>query len=99
VAVASASRTRSALRWTFRDRRTGRIVIAQRPNVPLLVWLIATATSWFVHGTAHTVIAGIGIIALVIWAGDEIVRGVNPWRRMLGTVVLGAVLVSWLTAS
>jgi hypothetical protein len=24
---------------------------------------------------------------LLIWAGDEIVRGVNPWRRCLGSAV------------
>jgi hypothetical protein len=25
--------------------------------------------------------------ALLIWAGEEIVRGVNPWRRCLGAAV------------
>jgi hypothetical protein len=24
---------------------------------------------------------------LLLWAADEIVRGVNPWRRCLGTAV------------
>jgi hypothetical protein len=26
---------------------------------------------------------------LFIWAIDEILRGVNPWRRLLGIAVLG----------
>jgi hypothetical protein len=26
--------------------------------------------------------------ALFVWAGDEILRGVNPWRRCLGVAVL-----------
>jgi hypothetical protein len=34
-----------------------------------------------------------GTAALVIWAVDEIVRGVNPWRRMLGAVVLAATVL------
>jgi hypothetical protein len=25
---------------------------------------------------------------LIIWAADEIVRGVNPWRRCLGAAVI-----------
>jgi hypothetical protein len=31
--------------------------------------------------------------ALVIWALDELIRGVNPWRRVLGGVVLGGTAV------
>ncbi|MDT4893692.1 MAG: hypothetical protein QOE97_2727 [Pseudonocardiales bacterium] len=91
----SDTRTRSVLRWLFRDRQTGRIVVAQRPNLPLTTWLLATVISWFIHGTAFTVISALGTIALVVWAGDEIARGVNPWRRALGTVVLVAVLITW----
>lgn len=92
----SVTRTQSVVRWIFRDRRTGRIVIAQRPNVALLTWLVATVVSWFLHGSARTVIGVLATIALVIWACDEIVRGVNPWRRTLGAVVLVVVLVSRL---
>jgi hypothetical protein len=35
------------------------------------------------------VIAG---IALLIWAGDELLRGVNPFRRLLGAAVLGGLV-------
>lgn len=37
--------------------------------------------------TAASIVA---VASLVIWAGDEIIRGVNPWRRTLGVAVLGA---------
>jgi len=37
-----------------------------------------------------------GRVALVLWAGDEIIRGVNPFRRLLGAAVLVAVLVNIL---
>ena len=92
----SHARTRSALRWAFADRRTGRIVIAQRPNAPLALWLLATVIGLFLHGTAHMVVSAIARIALVIWAADELARGVNPWRRLLGAVVLVAVVVTLL---
>jgi hypothetical protein len=76
--------------WLFRNRRTGRITIAQRPNAALTVWIAATAVSiafdpagWV--GTALTVA---GRVALVVWAGDELLRGVNPFRRSLGAAVL-----------
>ena len=42
-------------------------------------------------------VAGVGAAGLVVWSGDEIVRGVNPWRRLLGGGVLAASLVGVLT--
>ncbi len=91
MTVRFADRTATAIRaasnWLFRDRKSGRIVIAQFPNLALLVWMVATLLNWFVHGRTRTLIGVIGTIALVVWAGDEVVRGVNPWRRMLGAAV------------
>ena len=85
---------RSALDWVFRDRRTGRVVIAQYPNAPLAVWIIATGLRWLAHGTVDTVLTVIAMLALALWAGGEIIRGVNPWRRSLGVIVLGGLTVS-----
>lgn len=84
--------------WAPRDRRTGRIVIAQWPNAALVVWIVAgvlravfdPAGGW---GTALRVVA---TLALGWWAVDEVVRGVNPWRRLLGTVVLAGLVLSLL---
>jgi hypothetical protein len=84
--------------WLFRNRRTGKLTIAQLPNIPLAVfggaWLIRT----LLHpaGTLGTVLQVAEIGGLVVWAGDEIIRGVNPWRRILGTVVLVIVVVNRL---
>jgi len=36
-----------------------------------------------VSGALTVVVKG----GLLVWAADEIVRGVNPWRRCLGTAV------------
>jgi hypothetical protein len=88
---------RSAVDWTFRDRTTGKIVIAQWPNVPLALWLICIVISRLAHphGGWGTLVKVVGTIALVIWAGDEVARGVNPWRRALGAGVLVALLLDW----
>jgi len=40
-------------------------------------------------GTGIDVIAG---VALLVWAVDELVRGVNPFRRLLGAAALGALV-------
>lgn len=74
--------------WLFRDRTTGKIVMAQFPNIPLVSWLVATALALVTTGTVHTILGCTAIVALVVWAGDELLRGVNPFRRMLGAAVL-----------
>ena len=82
---------RAAVDWLFRDRRTGRIVVAQFPNLPLVLYLVfgAARLVWPAAGVVATV-------ALLWWAGDEILRGVNPFRRMLGGVVAAATLAGLL---
>ena len=47
-------------------------------------------------GDLRTGIDVIGTAALAIWAGDEILRGVNPFRRLLGGFVLGGVIAGLL---
>ncbi len=79
------TRVRSGLDWMFRDRSTGRITIAQFPNVPLWIFFGTVALRLFVHrGAARTVVDWIAVISLGAWAVDEVARGVNPWRRILG---------------
>jgi hypothetical protein len=84
--------------WLFRNRRTGEITIAQRPNAPLVVFGVAWVLRvvWHPAGTVGTLVAVVGTGALAVWALDEIGRGVNPWRRILGTVVLAGIVVSLL---
>jgi hypothetical protein len=83
--------------WWFRDRRTGRIVVGQFPNIPLWIFIATVGLRWIVTtGSARTVVDGIALVALAWWAIDEAVRGVNPWRRVLGLGVVGFVLVGLL---
>lgn len=83
------------LQWFFRSRETGRITIAQAPNLILWVVIVAGVLRWCwpSPGTAAVALDIVFKGGLVVWALDEIFRGVNPWRRCLG----GAVLVYELT--
>ena len=84
------------LNWMFRSRKTGRISLAQLPNWQLVVWLLASAVMRLGNpqGRARDVLAVIASAALALLAGDEVLRGVNPFRRILGVAVLG-----WLVYS
>jgi hypothetical protein len=44
------------------------------------------------EGRAGLLLRGLGALALAYWALDEIIRGVNPWRRCLGAIVLAGVV-------
>jgi hypothetical protein len=89
----------SAVGWWFRSRETGRITVAQLPNLSLGIYLVAWATRKVLDpsGTLDTVLAVIAGAALLWWALDEVIRGVNPFRRVLGTAVLGWMVAGWLT--
>lgn len=79
--------------WWFRDRTAdgtpaeGRRVIWQLPNAAIWVFLAATVARlgpW--DRDADLVLLGRG--ALLVWGLDELLRGVNPFRRAAGAAVL-----------
>ena len=80
----------------FRSRKTGWILLAQLPNWQLVVWLLASAVMRLGHpqDRARDVLVILASAALALWAGDEVLRGVNPFRRILGVAVL-----AWLVFS
>ena len=86
---------RRVVDWLFVDRRTGGYTVAQWPNVALWAFLAATAALRVFHpaGTVGTVLRVVEDGSLLVWAGDELLRGVNPFRRLLGVVVLAATVV------
>ncbi len=78
----------------FRDRN-GNIVIGQPPNLPIIVWAIASVLQLiFMSGIVHTGLQTIAIIAIVIWSLAELFQGVNYFRRGLGLIVLIWTIVS-----
>jgi hypothetical protein len=83
-----------SLRWWTGNR--GWAGVAQWPNPAIVVWLVALVLR--VTGAARgviadTTLAAIGQGALLVWALDELVRGVSPIRRMMGAVLLVVLLV------
>jgi len=80
--------------WMFRDRSTGRITIAQIPNVSLWTFFVTVGVRWVFspHGGARTSVDAVALVALAAWAVDEVFRGVNPWRRLLGLCGCGFVV-------
>lgn len=80
------------LEWLFRNRVTGRVTVAQPPNLSLGVFIGAVVVRWLADpaGTVGHAVDVVASLALTVWAVDEIVRGVNPWRRILGATVLAA---------
>ncbi len=79
-----------AFDWLFRSRTTGRITIVQFPNAALWLFLIASLlrSVFDPAGSLGTALRVLATGGLIWWAVDEVVRGVNPWRRLLGGVVL-----------
>jgi hypothetical protein len=85
-----ASQTRRILRWALVNRRTGGITVVQWPNLALSIFITLSIALRFniPKGPFETTLRVLSAIALLIWAADELVRGVNPFRRILGSVVL-----------
>ena len=89
-----------AIDWFLRSRVDGRIVVGQFPNLPL--WLFGAA---WIAGS----LAGDGPVGrwshiaadafLTWWAADELLRGVNPWRRCLGAGVLLWLGFVWISGT
>jgi hypothetical protein len=80
---------RRLLRWFFIDRETGAITVVQAPNLVLWIVIVAASARWIWPSvsTLNTVLTVVVTGGLLIWAADEIFRGVNPWRRCLGAAV------------
>jgi hypothetical protein len=72
----------------FRDRE-GQIVIAQPPNLPILVGLTALILHFVLPYSNIQIILGlVGFGALFTWAWQELFDGVNYFRRSLGLIGL-----------
>ncbi|HLO49795.1 MAG TPA: hypothetical protein VK211_15370 [Kamptonema sp.] len=78
----------------FRDSE-GKIVLAQMPNPPLIVWIVASLLKLIL--TTGKINLGLDLIAfgsLFTWAWEELFQGVNYFRRALGLLVLVG-LIAW----
>ncbi len=91
-------RRRSPIRWFLRNPDTGEVVVAQAPNLPLWMFLAATAVRRLLEpsGTAGTVVSVVSTAALVVWALIEIAAGSSPFRSVLCADVLAGVVLRLL---
>jgi hypothetical protein len=100
-AEAALRRIAPAAEWCFRNWRTGQITIAQWPNLPLGLFVLLKAGELLRDKTD-----GIGLFlrwgargCLCWWAADEVLRGVNPWRHLLGAATLAYLVWEIATAA
>jgi hypothetical protein len=84
------------VRWLFVSRQTGRITVAQWPNLSLGAFIVSTLLLRLLRpaGSAADVLRIGASAALVVWSLDEMFRGVNPFRRVLGLGILVATVVN-----
>ena len=67
----------------------GKVVLAQAPNLPLLVWFPAMIMSKIVQtGTVHNLFDLVAFGAIFTWAWLELFQGDAYIRRAFGLVVL-----------
>jgi hypothetical protein len=78
-----------------RDLEIRGYTIGQFPNPPLWTALAALPVAALSdHGTVHDLAHAIFYAALTVWAYEEAARGVNGFRRALGVVALGLIVVT-----
>jgi hypothetical protein len=82
----------------FRDSN-GDIVVAQPPNLPIIVWGVASLLKLiFTSGEINIGLDVVAFGALFTWAWEELFQGVNYFRRTLGLIVLVGVVASRIFA-
>jgi hypothetical protein len=92
---------RSAVARFFTNPDTGRLAVAQWPNLPLIIFLAATGVRVLSHPqrTAGTAVAVARGAAILVWSLLEIARGDSPFRRVLGAAVLAVTIAGILSSS
>lgn len=80
-------------RW-FRDEN-GDLVVAQPPNLPIIVWVVARVLEMLVHGgRPERLFDTLAFGALFTWSWLELFHGDAYVRRILGAVVLAVLVIS-----
>ena len=78
----------------FRDRE-GNIVLAQPPNLLIIVWVVANLLKLILTTGRISIALDLIIFgSLFTWAWEELFQGVNYFRRALGLIVLVGLVVS-----
>ena len=67
--------------------------LVQAPNGPLIVALVAWVVATLSRGDVRDVSRAVFLVALAVWAWEELSDGVNWFRRLLGAGGLVLVVV------
>lgn len=79
----------------FWEDKNGNVVVWQRPNLALVIWFVASLLSTlFPRGPIERSLYFVGSISIFVWSILELTKGVNYFRRLLGLVVLLALIVT-----
>lgn len=80
----------------FKDKK-GHIVLWQWPNLPLYGWIVCKILSLLLRGDLKAGLEQLGMAFLFTWAFLEITQGVNYFRKLLGLVVILALVIGYIT--
>ena len=61
-----------------------RYPLVQFPNAPLILAFLAGQAAGFLHGAPHSYASAASYLAMIVWAYEELVHGVNLFRHLLG---------------
>ena len=76
----------------YKDK-SGKVVITQFPNAPLITWAVASILAHTVsHARFETLLQIVAYGAIFTWAWLETFQGVTYFRRMLGLMVFGIIV-------
>lgn len=82
----------SILDRCYKDK-SGRVVLAQFPNAPLITWAVATALTHVISNARFdSLLHIIAFGAIFTWAWLETFQGVTYFRRVLGLMVFGVIV-------
>lgn len=90
MATAGRERLRRVTGWSWPRRYP----LAQFPNVPLVIGLLAALAARAAQGSVHGELRAVEYMAMTVWAYEEVSAGVNGFRR-----VIGAGALAYLAAS
>jgi hypothetical protein len=65
-----------------------RFPIVQFPNAPLILAFLAGALASDMNGASRSYATAAAYLAMTVWAYEELARGVNWFRRLLGFAYL-----------
>ncbi|MDB5181474.1 MAG: hypothetical protein JWP13_237 [Candidatus Saccharibacteria bacterium] len=86
------ARVRYYINWLFRDltTRRGNFVIAEVPNLPLIIFMISVVLSVAIYpGFVQKTFAVIAFVSLLYWGFQEFRGGRSRFRKLLG--ILGMI--------